>query len=249
MSTLNRTSLWIWLTTLVAATTQVSVSLHNEYDPHLVVSLTCNNLLPGHCCTAPSEMFWAYSAHVVTFQDLNAWDIAAIWRDGQPASPGSRPAKNGCLGEVWRTRPGPGTWTWGIWEEPSAQDSPTPSTGASYIEMPRRLPVDGETSNWLSAQGVLGLVWGDGKWFQNAAVSSLLGYGSGVKPRSRLRRDVRSELKGKVYARPPPGLMYPTLVEMNGTKYSAEEDGGFVYKDTAGTVLDLTQLADLLKKP
>lgn len=247
MSTLNSITLWIWLITFVATTIQVSVTLYNEYDPQTIVSLTCTNLLPGQCCTAPSEVFRAYSAHVVTFEDLNAWDIAAIWRSGQPAFRLSRPPKNGCLGEVWRSRSGPGTWTWKMWEVPAPQGSLTPSTGASYIEMPRRLPVDGKTSEWLSAEGVLGLVWGDGKWFQTAAAASLLGYGSGVKSRSRLRRDVRSELKGTVYARPPPGFMYPTLIETNGTKYSAEGDGGSVYKDTAGNVLDLTLLADLIK--
>ncbi|KAL8903594.1 MAG: hypothetical protein Q9207_003819 [Kuettlingeria erythrocarpa] len=229
-------------------TIQVSVTLQQEYDPDMIVSLTCSNLLPGHCCTAPSEIFRAYSAHVVAFQGLNAWDIAAIWRSGQPASsPRSRQAKDGCSGEIWRTRTGPGTWTWEMWEEPAGQDSLTPSSGASYIEIPKRLPVYGKASSWLSAEGVLGLVWGDGKWFQTAAASSLLGYGSGVKPKSRLRRELRSELKGTVYARSPPGLMYPTVIEANGTKYSAEGDDGSVYKDTAGNVLDLTLLGDLLK--
>lgn len=149
------------LVSLVAASLQVSVTLHNEYDPDFIVSLTCRDLLPGHCCTAPQTLFRSYSAHVVTFQGLLMWDIAAIWRYRNPSTAriDISATKNGCSGEVWRSRTGPGVWSWAMWEEPRIVDSLTPATGASYIEIPRRLPPDEKTSSWLSVEGIFGLVW------------------------------------------------------------------------------------------
>lgn len=239
---------WIILLRLVATTVQVSVTLHNEYDPDYIVSLTCPDLLPGHCCTAPSRVFRAYTAHVVAFLDLNAWDIAAIWRrDQSTVGPGNLARKSGCADEVWRSKVGPGAWKWEMWEEPLRIDFLTPATGASYIEVPRRFPVDGKTSSWLSAEGVLGLVWGDGEWFTTPSASNFLGYGSGVSPKSRLRRNIRSERRGRVYARSPPGWTYPTVIEVNGTKYSDNGARDLVYRDGAGNTLNLTQLDDKIE--
>lgn len=134
-----------------------------------------------------------------------------------------------------------------MWEEPLTADSLTPASGASYIEMPRSLPPDGKASAWLSAEGVLGLVWGEGSWFGSPIASKTFGHASGVTPKSRLRRDIRSELKGTVYAGPPSGLVYPTFIEVNGTRYTEEGVDGSVYKDAAGNVLNLAQLGDVIE--
>ena len=70
-------------------------------------------------------------------------------------------------------------------------------SGASYIEVSVALPPNDRMSNWLGAQGVLGLVWCGGKWFvSDAAAKFLGGGGSGVLPRSKLRRDMWSTSKG-----------------------------------------------------
>lgn len=160
MTRLNLISLCFFALRFAATTIQVTVILDQEYDSDHSISLTCRNLRPGHCCTAPFAIFASYSAHVVTFQDLNAWDIAAIWRGSTSASLVHHSAlEHGCNGEVSRSKIGPGSWIWEMRDEPVMRDYLSPATGASYIEIPRRLPVDGETSRWLSVQGMLGLVW------------------------------------------------------------------------------------------
>lgn len=213
--------------------------------------MTCHGLLPGQCCTAPRTVFRSFSAHVVTFEDLTVWDIAAIWRfrtvptarDGFLVSR----SYTGCSGEVWKSRTGPGTWEWKIWDDPDQGVRLTPATGASYIEMPRAVPPDEKRSAWLSAEGVYGLVWGGGKWFSSPAASRTLGYAAGISPRSRLRRDVRSEAKGTVHAGRPPRWIYPTVIRVNGTNYTDGGAGNLVYKDGAGVALNLTQLDDEIK--
>ncbi|KAI4114648.1 MAG: hypothetical protein LQ345_004608 [Seirophora villosa] len=265
MPGLNITSFCFFALSLAATTIQVSVTLHQEYDPNSLITLTCRNLRPGHCCTAPFAVFSSYSAHVVIFQDLDAWNIAAIWRGSVAASLVHHSAlENGCTGQVLRSMVGPGNWEWRMWDEPMMTDSLTPATGASYIEMPRRFPIGGTTSTWLSAEGVMGLVWvglmsphdlvqahsrlqGDGNWFANPRVSRLLGYGSGVRPRSRLRRDIRSERKGTVYARSPFRRVDPTIIEVNGSTYTYSGKGDLAYKDAFGKLLNLTALGEMVR--
>ncbi|KAI4148163.1 MAG: hypothetical protein L6R39_002873 [Caloplaca ligustica] len=246
MASLNTLCFWLFALSLVAATVQVSVSLHHEYNPDNLVSLECPDLPPGHCCTAPAAFFGLYSAHMVVFQGLHAWNIAAIWRSGGRRSPTA--PKHGCTGQVWKSRNGPGTWRWYMADEPSRTGYLTPATGASYIEMPRRWPINRKDAGWLSAEGVLGLVAADGRWFSNPSAQKFLGYGSGIRPKSRLRRDIRSEVKGNVYATSPPGWTYPSIVDVNGTKYSDGGAGDLVYKDGAGNTLNLTQLSDEIRK-
>ena len=230
---------------LVTAVPQVSVTLHNEYVPGFEVSMTCANLLPGHCCTAPRTIFRSYSAHVISFSGLGFSQVAAIWRDrmhsvGQLDLSASY---TGCSSEVWRSRPGPGFWKWEMWRESEITESLIPATGASYIDLPRALPPDGEASNWMDAQGMLGLVWGGGKWFSSPAASRLLGYdGSGGHKRRR-RRDFGSRPNGTVYAGRPHRRVLPTYIDVNGTRYFAESESDTAdYRDKSGTVLNTTLL-------
>ena len=46
------------------------------------------------------------------------------------------------------------------------------ATGASYIEMPVRLPPKMRTTSHLAVEGLLGLVWGGGNWFVSEAAHS-----------------------------------------------------------------------------
>ncbi|KAL8702133.1 MAG: hypothetical protein Q9201_004567 [Fulgogasparrea decipioides] len=197
-------------------------------------------------------MFRSFSAHVVQFQGLAVWHIAAIWRfRSQPSARtafSSSRSYTGCSGEVWKSRTGPGTWAWEIGEEPNEGIHVTPATGASYIEMPRAFPLNEKISAWLAAEGIFGLVWGGGKWFSSPSASRLLGYSVGVTPRSRLRRDVRSKLKGTVYAGRPPRWTYPAFIRVDGANYTHDGAGGLVYKDEAGSMLNLTQLDDRIRK-
>ena len=244
---------YLWLSSVLfrisTATPQVSVTLHNEYIPGYDVSMTCSNLRPGQCCSAPHTSFRSHSAHVVSFTGLAPLHIAAIWRSRvRPVSQMDfSTASTGCSSEVWRSRTGPGTWTWEMWGEPEGAGSLTPATGASYIEMPKALPPDDTVSNWLDAEGILGLVWGGGKWFTSPAASKALGYAGGVSPKSRLRRDIRSESKGTVYAGHPRRWVYPTYIDVNGTRYLHTANSGSdsaEYRDDSGMLLNLTQLGN-----
>ena len=88
----------------------------------------------------------------MTFTHLHVAHIAAVWETRFP--PDTRTIIRGCSGAVSDFRVGPGTWIVGVLAPNSMQVS-----GASYIEMSVGLPSNARMSNWLGAQGVLGLVW------------------------------------------------------------------------------------------
>ncbi|KAL8950458.1 MAG: hypothetical protein Q9183_007522, partial [Haloplaca sp. 2 TL-2023] len=94
-------------------------------------------------------------------------------------------------------------------------------------------------SNWLHAQGILGLIWEGGRWFLTPESERLLGVNS-VIPKRKVRRDIRSEDKGQVFARPPFKTVYPTTVELNGVELNGTGDGAF-FEDGAGNRHDLTE--------
>ncbi|KAL8897430.1 MAG: hypothetical protein Q9192_002574 [Flavoplaca navasiana] len=137
-------------------------------------------------------------------------------------------------------RPGPSQ----MWGEPDVAGSLTPATGASYIDLPTALPPEEKVSRWLDAQGILGLVWGGGKWFSSPAASRLLGYDGSISPKDRRRRDFRSSLGGTVYAGRPHHWVFPTYIDVNGKRYFAENGSDArVYKDLSGMLLNLTQFS------
>lgn len=96
---------------------------------------------------------------------LTAFDTAAVWRERPlPVSPKPRlvsAAMRGCSGSVVSSGRGPGTWRWSMNDVPEStpySDWPT-LQGASYITLPKALPPDATTANWLSMEGLFGLVW------------------------------------------------------------------------------------------
>ena len=122
--------------------------------------MTCPSLAPGICCLSPIPVTGNIQARGVTFTHLHAAHIAAVWETR--SRPGGRTTIRGCSGMVSDSRVGPGTWT--VWNR-FRRDArgflrPTPMqvSGASYIEMSVALPPNARMSNWLGAQGVLGLV-------------------------------------------------------------------------------------------
>ena len=236
-----RVFLCITFSTLIPCAWQVSVSLYDgATHPHS--SITCLNLLPGQCCFAPSGRWVLRNARVAAFDGLAAHHIAAVW--SRRSQIGRSPTNvGGCSGTVLASQTGPGTWTWRGARSPSTEDTithlaDTGATGASYIEMPLGLPPDSRMSGWLAAEGILGLVWGGGKWFASPEAGRLLSGGSGVTPKRLLRRGIRSENKGTVYATEPTRSVFPTFIVVNGTKYT--DIGGMVYESESGIVLNLT---------
>lgn len=112
--------------------------------------------------------------------------------------------------------------------------------GASYIRLPVHLPPDPNIINYLLTQGLLGLVWSSGSWFASPAAEKVFGGQYEIQSGAITQRNIRSASMGNVYARPPVMTRYPGVVEINGTLYTAEQTGEFVYSDTDGNGVSLT---------
>ncbi|KAL8661779.1 MAG: hypothetical protein Q9202_005276 [Teloschistes flavicans] len=208
----------------------------------------CPNIRPGYCCALPrlTSVFTTWELDLtaaVKFERLVVTDIAAIFGVIYPNEQNAD--NNGCLGQIGPTRQGPGTWSW---RNPDRnQRRGLAARGASYISLPRRLPPDGLANKWMALEGILGLVWGDGKWFSNTAAERRFGMdpsasGSWISPKSQLKRDIRSARDGKIYARPPSQWVYPSLIEVNGKIYTNNGAGVPIYLDATGEVLNLTNV-------
>lgn len=206
------------------------------------IAATCRNLPPGVCCKPPTS-FPVVTTSVV-FNSLHVSDIAVVWRDGQSVVQGRVHRLTGCSGSVMASRRGPGRWLWRQSDVPSAESHA--AEGASYITMPQSLPPNDDTARWLSTQGLLGMVWNGGKWFQTPETERLLGL-SAISTMSKLRRDIRSARKGNAYARSPTRIRYPTYMDINGTRWSELGGAAFLYDDPLGNVRNLSiRFIDLL---
>ena len=214
---------------LVGPSIQVDIVLQS-----ISSSVTCHNVRPGQCCLAIAEMNGP--ARVVQITNLLPMDIAAIWRVRRPS--GLR-VVGGCSGSVVASRSGPGTWEWRYDASPIVS-SWRPACGASYITLPAEVPPKKEATVWLAAEGLLGLVWGGGNWFASPSASAYFQRSISL-PQSNMRRGIISAEKGQVYATPPPGVVFPTLVSINGTNYTVEAEGSLIYRqDETGAILNLT---------
>lgn len=199
---------------------------------------TCPNQPPGVCCRAihwlhpPNDFTGIPAVGLIRFEHLLAGDIAAVWEhiegylDTTPT---------GCSTRVYASGPGPGTFTYSVALDPNRQSV----GGGSYLKLSQlRLPPDPPTIATLVRQRIIGLAWTGGSWFMNSAVQNRLGGSSRSNPKSR--RDIRSALKGTVYAGPPLTWVYPTFIDVNGSRFTDGGAGDLIYKDDQGTILNLT---------
>ncbi|KAL8759596.1 MAG: hypothetical protein Q9199_000640 [Rusavskia elegans] len=219
--------------------------------PAYEIKIICSNIAPGVCCRRPPGQ--QRSVCPVIFNHLTAFDIAAVWSKRRlPSPPNAAPPQDevlitACSGSVVETGRGPGSWRWLLWDNPVYTTLPElerPTIeGASYITLPKALPPDATTANWLHMEGLLGLVWGGGKWFASSAAEAALGRMTIVPRGVRHRRDIRSSEKGQVYTQNPPRAVYP-VITINGTSYTFNEKlaGDGLYTNDAGEVLNLTKI-------
>ena len=63
---------------------------------------------------------------------------------------------------------------------------------------------------------------------------------SGITPKSKSRRGIRSANKGNVLVGRPPRWIYPTFLSVNGTTYTDGGAGNLIYTSDGGAVLNLT---------
>ncbi|KAI4170846.1 MAG: hypothetical protein LQ346_008817 [Caloplaca aetnensis] len=221
--------LCLLVSALVQTTLQVDIKLWGAAPSYLTA--TCPNIQPGVCCGWLDTWIWFSNVNIT---GLSAFDIAAIW---SPRYSPNRVMVGGCSGVVQRSRSGPGDWSWDrdADDEDGERISGDRVTGASYIRIPQNLH-DTSSFSALVYEGILGLVWGGGRWFVSEAADRLLTGGN--KPVPRVGRDLRLAAKGSVYARSPPRMVHPSVVEINGTEYLAGAEGSMVYvnRDTGATV-------------
>ena len=222
----------------VAFTIQVDITFRVSVNG---IVISCEDQPPGICCRVPETMIYygtyAFTATTVLFDRLLVGDIAASFptRSGVGDAFESMQSFTGCSTRIVGTGHGPGRWESRIDMDPGFG-------GASYISVPTFSgSIDQKTANMLTMQGILGLVWGGGKWFASDAAANALNRmiagGSTTLPKSKRR--ISSELKGTVYAQGPSSWVYPSMVEVNGTKYTGGV-GNLMYTSIDGRVLNLT---------
>lgn len=230
----------ILILSLATATHEVDIRIERTWiiagEPESFIAATCFNIRPGECCKPP--MHYPDATTTVSFRHLLVWDIAAVWQDRDRLGSGSGHVTTGCSGPLLASRRGPGTW---LWRQPSTSSTRGhPAHGASYIRLPSILPPDPRVARNLIVEGVLGLVWSRGRWFSNDATKKLLGDKYSIHAIRRGRRDIRSLSKGIVFARPASSTKYPDSLQVNGTVYTANHVGNFIYLDKDGNLLNFT---------
>lgn len=204
--------------------TAVDVVIYNG-DPDSG-SQICRHLPPGICCRALPATFQYYNnpfhPDYVMVSRLQPLDVGAIWT--------RRGRIGGCSGIPVATRHGPGSMGYTATGDERA-------LGASYIRMPTALPPGEREANWLSAEGMLGLVWGGGKWFADGVSSAGSGGPRGGKRLAR-RGVIRGEV-GMAYIRAPSRWRWPDMVEINGTIHVDARTAEGLYQSSSGDVLNL----------
>lgn len=217
--------------------------------------LVCNDIQPGRCCKRVIVPGLYPLLRVAAITGLTALDIAAVWKPQN--------GQGGCGGVPVDSRAGPGPWYYpdrnqgnSAWTYPGAREGqPVPGytypliSGASYIRVPVGQPDPSASAPWLEAEGIIGLAWGDGKWFSNRVPSSLASSLLGKTLGSQLRRIKRSEwgkrgiispLKGNVFAQPPVVSVWPDEVIINGTSYTETGVESLKYVSATGETVTMS---------
>ncbi|KAL8938708.1 MAG: hypothetical protein Q9216_003745 [Gyalolechia sp. 2 TL-2023] len=214
-------------------THQVSITLILFPGSVVPYTATCTNILPGICCRFPGTIS---EASAVNFSHLTPFDIAAVWKR-EPNLATLSSGRGGCSGRILRSRVGSRQWTW---TSPSGLVGDRAS-GGSYVTLPRTLPPGEKEREWMAVEGLLAMAWGGGEWFASQAAERLLGR-SGGTPKSRVRRDIRSSEKGRIFARNPTDEILPDWMEWNQTRFELYNADDMMYRNEEGGLVNLTTL-------
>ncbi|KAL8786045.1 MAG: hypothetical protein Q9213_003028 [Squamulea squamosa] len=223
-------------------------SFHNLRDP---IIATCPNQPAGVCCIPHRsvilqdihETFDDYMLSQTTFHSLYLSQFGAGW-----AASGVRYENIGCTGlpilRVLGTVNGEAVSR--IDPERQYDDDneelAAPGTivfAASWVDLRTRFPVSSEGMRYLAWQGVKRMVWGmntltvgsGGVPLPNGRV------GGGLKKRDGKKVVNGWARSGDVDVATPRRWRYPSLYEVNGTRF--EEGGDGVFRNAKGTVLEV----------
>lgn len=219
---------------LIQRSYTVTITMDADLIPETIQ--TCHDIPPGECCAAitlPGYCYYnPFQPTSARFDSLQATDIAAVW--------GQRNGIRACSGIPIETRAGVvGTWNFPATDANRAY-------GASYVRVPTRLPPEESDSWWLESEGMLGLVWGGGKWFSKRAALMGLGVSEGLRRREEggsARRIVRGQ-QGRAFVQGPSRWRWPDIIVLNGTSYQSVGADGLVYRSSEGAELNITDTQD-----
>ncbi|CAF9908975.1 MAG: hypothetical protein HETSPECPRED_008782 [Heterodermia speciosa] len=223
------------LFTLFETSHSVTITLDGNLDAETIQ--ICHDIPPGECCAAITLARYCYynpfNPTSARFDNLQITDIAAVW--GSDRDGGIR----ACSGIPIATRAGVA----GTWDFPAV--GPERAYGASYVRLPTRMPPQESESPWLEAEGLLGLVWGGGKWFSRRAAAAAIGSSveGGLRRRGRGRRFVKGE-RGRAYCEGPRKWRWPDVVVANGTRFISARLGSLEFSSADGELLDVAEVGD-----
>lgn len=173
------------LSMLITSTLQVDISLLLANQ----ATVTCTGLPPGYCCLTPLPMLQRTPVSYPTtiqIRHLHARHIAGVF-EGQ----GNR---QGCTNiPPAKALRGPGSFSVNAQDVTTRHPAPFQFTGASYGSLPNEIPTQATVSEYLAAQGLVGLQTQRQQWTAPGISANIF---SGVRPGGFKRRSRRDVIRG-----------------------------------------------------
>lgn len=201
------------------------------------VDYTCANLPPGECCKPHASVLPTLrdvGTTMVLTSQLQVNQLAAAWNPGASDSNSVE-----CAGIPAVRKFGPGILTQAVPVLSDARiyaDFDELLFAASWVDLRTRFPPGTSETRYLQWQGVKGLIWGKDVW---SAASD----GIPFPKRATGQRLNSWSSHGTAYIQAPGRWRYPTLYSVNGTNYTALDNG--LYASPDGKSLNLTSLSPL----
>lgn len=229
-----------WLTIvfmLITSTIQVEIKLY--MDQHLTVVATCHNLPPGWCCKNPSPpqfgrgnglsnyLHWPFA---VEFNHLHPRHLAAAF------TPWNEQIDCDHLPPV-KSKEGPGTFIFTTNYPVTLGAQPLFISGASYVQLPNKVPETVAEAELVAVQGLLGLRSLEKSW--TAPGVHMRG---SAEFETKSKRDIFGVQKGDAYIGPPPRGRFPDIITVNGTNYRSTNTSALDYRNADGELLDISDL-------
>ncbi|KAL8680001.1 MAG: hypothetical protein Q9186_003767 [Xanthomendoza sp. 1 TL-2023] len=114
-----------------------------------------------------------------------------------------------------------------------------PVSGVSYVVLPKVMPTDTTISEYLAAEGLLGLHTADRQWTAPGVSAQQRWFGTVARASGlKSRRSILRGQQGIAYIGPPPRGRFPDVVTVNGTEYHSTNTSSFEFRGADGQLLD-----------